>query len=51
MRRGQAPYPPEFREEAVRLVRDGGKSIGQTVLRLSPLHGLGPERCHNSGTT
>jgi transposase len=30
-RRTQVPYPPEFREEAVQLVREGGKSIGQVA--------------------
>ena len=34
MGRRQVPYPPEFREEAVRLVRDGGKSIGQVAKDL-----------------
>ena len=28
------PYPPEFREEAVRLVREGGKSIGAVAKDL-----------------
>ena len=34
MGRRQVPYPPEFREEAVRLVRNGGKSIGQVAKDL-----------------
>jgi len=34
MGRRKLPYPPEFREEAVRLVREGGKSIGQVVKDL-----------------
>ena len=34
MGRRQVPYPPEFREEAVRLVRDGGKSIGRVARDL-----------------
>jgi transposase len=34
MGRRKLPYPPEFREEAVRLVREGGKSIGQVVKNL-----------------
>ena len=34
MGRRKIPYPPEFREEAVRLVREGGKSIGQVVKDL-----------------
>lgn len=34
MGRRQVPYPPEFREEAVALVREGGKSIGQVAKDL-----------------
>ena len=34
MGRKQMPYPPEFREEAVRLIREGGKSIGQAAKDL-----------------
>ena len=34
MGRRKLPYLPEFREEAVRLVRDGGKSIGQVAKDL-----------------
>jgi transposase len=34
MGRRKLPYPPEFREEAVRLVREGGKSIGQVAKDL-----------------
>src|SRR5579859_2983571 len=34
MGRRKLPYPPEFREEAVRLVRDGGKSIGRVAKDL-----------------
>ena len=34
MGRRQVPYPPEFREEAVRLVRNGGKSIGRVARDL-----------------
>ena len=34
MGRRQAPYPPEFREEAVRLVREGGKSMGHVAKDL-----------------
>jgi transposase len=34
MGRRQVPYPPEFREEAVHLVREGGKSIGQVAKDL-----------------
>ena len=28
------PYPPEFREEAVRLVREGGKAVAQVARDL-----------------
>jgi transposase len=34
MGRRKLPYPPEFREEAVRLIREGGKSIGQVAKDL-----------------
>ena len=34
MGRRKVPYPPEFREEAVRLVREGGKSIGAVAKDL-----------------
>ena len=34
MGRTRPPYPPEFREEAVRLVREGGKSIGAVAKDL-----------------
>ena len=34
MGRRQVPYPPECREEAVRLVQEGGKSIGQVAKDL-----------------
>jgi transposase-like protein len=34
MRNTHAPYPPEFREEAVRLVRQSGKSIGRVAKEL-----------------
>ena len=34
MGRRQVPYPPEFREEAVQVVREGGKSIGQVAKDL-----------------
>ncbi len=34
MGRRKLSYPPEFREEAVRLVRDGGKSIGAVAKDL-----------------
>src|SRR6516164_806201 len=34
MGRRKIPYPPEFRDEAVHLVREGGKSIGQVVKDL-----------------
>jgi transposase len=34
MRRRKLPYPPEFREEPVRLVRDGGKSIAAVAKDL-----------------
>jgi len=34
MGRRKLPYPPEFREEAVRLVREGGKSIGAVAKDL-----------------
>jgi len=34
MGRRKLPYPPEFREEAVRLVQEGGKSIGQIAKDL-----------------
>ena len=35
MGRRKLPYPPEFREEAVRLVWEGGKSIGAVAKDLS----------------
>jgi transposase len=34
MGRRKLPYPPEFRDEAVRLVRDGGKSIAAVAKDL-----------------
>jgi len=34
MGRRKPPYSPEFREEAVRLVREGGKSIGAVAKDL-----------------
>ncbi|HET9002226.1 MAG TPA: transposase [bacterium] len=34
MGRRKVPYPLEFREEAVRLVREGGKSIGAVAKDL-----------------
>jgi transposase len=34
MGRRKLSYPPEFREEAVRLVREGRKSIGQVAKDL-----------------
>ena len=34
MGRRKLPYPPEFREEAVQLVRQGGKSIGAVAKDL-----------------
>jgi transposase len=34
MGRRKVPYPPEFREEAVRLVREAGKSIGAVAKDL-----------------
>jgi transposase len=34
MGRRQVPYPPEYREGVVRLVRDDGKSIGQVAKDL-----------------
>lgn len=34
MPRGQAPYPPEFRAEAVRLVRESGQSMRQVARDL-----------------
>jgi transposase-like protein len=34
MRKTHAPYPPEFREEAVRLVRQSGKSIRRVAKEL-----------------
>ena len=34
MGRRKLPYPPEFREEAVRLVRAGAKSIGAVAKDL-----------------
>lgn len=34
MGRRKLPYPPEFREEAVRLVRDGGKPIAAVAKDL-----------------
>ena len=34
MPRGRAPYPPEFRAEAVRLVRESGQSMRQVARDL-----------------
>ena len=34
MPRTRAPYPPEFRQEAVRLVRSSGKPIVQLAREL-----------------
>src|SRR5438105_5598960 len=34
MGRRKLPYPPEFREEAVRLVREGGKTVAQVARDL-----------------
>jgi transposase len=42
MAKHRPPYPPEFRAEAVRLVRVGGRSINQTARDL----GCSPEALH-----
>ena len=34
MERRRVSYPPEFREEAVRLVREGGKTLAQVARDL-----------------
>lgn len=38
MPRTRAPYPPEFRAEAVRLVRTSGKPVAQIARQLEVAH-------------
>ena len=38
MSRTRAPYPPEFRAEAVRLVRASGKPVAQIARQLEVAH-------------
>ncbi len=41
MPRTRVPYPPEFREQAVRLVRESGKAVAEVARELQGRFGRG----------